>query len=332
MCNTCYLIKNELTTEEIKEIMDQVHEWDISVFNPLGGEPFVRKDIIKILKYARNLGLETSITTNGTLINNEIAAELARLNKVNMNFSVDGLEKRHDSIRGKGVFRKAVNAIKLIRKHEKELIKKAEESLKIETFHPKKITINCIIHDKNLNEILPLIEYVKRIGVNKIQFLTLFRHPGKKSDTLFVKKERFKELDKSIDRLVRYIKKDKSKFGYVNSIKDLELMKDYYKGNLKPKKVKCYNGLKELYINADGNVMMCNGKLDFLDGFAGNIRENNLKEIWKSKKAREMRKKVKKCKKACLQDCYLRRDSDSLLKILSGISKSFIYHNLKRSG
>ena len=50
MCTTCYDQPNELSTQEVKDIIDQTALWGVKVFNPLGGEAFVRKDLEEILR------------------------------------------------------------------------------------------------------------------------------------------------------------------------------------------------------------------------------------------------------------------------------------------
>ena len=47
MCTTCYDAP-ELSLEEIKGIIDQTADWGVEIFNPLGGEPFMRADIEEI--------------------------------------------------------------------------------------------------------------------------------------------------------------------------------------------------------------------------------------------------------------------------------------------
>src|SRR5262249_41750906 len=121
MCRVCYDVPNELSLAEIQSIMDQVHTWGVPIFNPLGGEPFHRKDILDILEYPADKSFQTTVTNNGTMIGPKRAEALARLQRVHLNFSVDGLEEENDRIRGKGVFRKVWNTIATIRDEEAKL-------------------------------------------------------------------------------------------------------------------------------------------------------------------------------------------------------------------
>ena len=81
MCTTCY-DSPELSTTEVKGIIDQAASWGVKVFNPLGGEPFIRTDLEEILSHAVDRGFYVTITTNGTLITPDRAAMLATLPRI----------------------------------------------------------------------------------------------------------------------------------------------------------------------------------------------------------------------------------------------------------
>ena len=68
--------ENELSTEEIKKAIKELKENNFTYIKFTGGEPFTRDDMIEILKYARNLGFDMDISTNGSLITEKIAKEL----------------------------------------------------------------------------------------------------------------------------------------------------------------------------------------------------------------------------------------------------------------
>ena len=72
-------LKDELSLEEVKEIIDQIV--DMKVFNIcfLGGEPLMRNDFLEILEYATKSNIGITFSTNGSLINNEVIRKLERL-------------------------------------------------------------------------------------------------------------------------------------------------------------------------------------------------------------------------------------------------------------
>ena len=95
--------KYELTTDEFKEILDQVKEdFDISkiLLCITGGEPLIRRDFFEIMNYARDLGYRWGMTSNATLITKDVAHKLADAGMRTISVSIDGLPETHDKLRG----------------------------------------------------------------------------------------------------------------------------------------------------------------------------------------------------------------------------------------
>ncbi len=316
MCRVCYDVPNELSLAEVKSLMDQVHEWGVPIFNPLGGEPFHRKDILEILEYASDKSFQTTVTNNGTMIGPKRAEALARLTRVHLNFSVDGLEEENDRIRGKGVFRKVWNTIATIRAEEAKL-----------GDYRKWISINCIVSERSFRDLLTIAEMARRAGCNMIQFLNLFGYESKEgkptTDPMWIQPESLSEFDTAMDRVADWARRlPGTGFHCANAPEDLELLKDYYRHRVEPHRAKCYNGFKEMYINSDGETLICDAHLNFTKESYGNVRSLSLRDLWEGQKARELRRNVIECTSPCIQDCYLRRDSDSLVPILTGLAKT----------
>jgi len=73
-CEFCYH-KNMnnliLNYDKVIKIIDDIKQSKIKAVRFTGGEPLLRKDLIKILKYSKEKGLYTILNTNGTLITPE---------------------------------------------------------------------------------------------------------------------------------------------------------------------------------------------------------------------------------------------------------------------
>ncbi|WP_081475362.1 GTP 3',8-cyclase MoaA [Croceivirga radicis] len=101
-CNYCMpseginFVKKDklLSIDELKRVALIAVEQGIEKIRITGGEPFVRKDVMELLRYLSNLdGLkDISITTNATLIGPYIQ-ELKELGITNINVSLDAIEK-----------------------------------------------------------------------------------------------------------------------------------------------------------------------------------------------------------------------------------------------
>ena len=103
---------NELTTSEGKRLLKDLAGYSVPVVLFSGGEPLMRNDIFELLHEAQKLALRTVISTNGTLIDNEIAQALKKYGVAYVGVSLDGIGENNDRFRGKkGAFDAAVKGI-----------------------------------------------------------------------------------------------------------------------------------------------------------------------------------------------------------------------------
>ena len=82
-------------------------------FNVTGGEPLVLPGIMDVLALLKGKGFEVSLLTNGTLVDGEKARRLADLLD-SAQVSVEGPERVHDAIRGRGNLAKAMRGAELL--------------------------------------------------------------------------------------------------------------------------------------------------------------------------------------------------------------------------
>jgi len=112
-CIGCYAgsyVKEEgLSFEEIDRIFTEAKELGIYFITVSGGEPFIRKDLLDIFKKHNDMYFQ--VYTNSTLITKELAQKLSKLGNVAPGISIEGFEKETDSRRGKGTFKKIMQAM-----------------------------------------------------------------------------------------------------------------------------------------------------------------------------------------------------------------------------
>jgi len=84
-----------------------------------GGEPFCRKDLRELVEGIVENRMRFNILSNGTLINDEVAAFLAATGRCDgVQVSIDGsVPTTHDACRGEGNFLKAMQGIKSLQKY-----------------------------------------------------------------------------------------------------------------------------------------------------------------------------------------------------------------------
>ena len=115
-CRHCYTLpyrfERDLNTSIVKKIIEEAADAGVEHIHYTGGEPLLRNDIFDILWHTIELGIDTSLFTNATLVNDEIAARLARTS-VTIYTSIDGHNREvYESIRGLGTWSKFLRGVR----------------------------------------------------------------------------------------------------------------------------------------------------------------------------------------------------------------------------
>jgi radical SAM protein with 4Fe4S-binding SPASM domain len=118
-CIHCYYTAHaqpdpdELTTSEVRAMIDDLAAFGVPVLLFSGGEPLLREDLFELGAYAVGRGLRTVISTNGTLISREIAARIKEAGFSYVGVSLDGIGETNDRFRGaRGAFDAALGGIR----------------------------------------------------------------------------------------------------------------------------------------------------------------------------------------------------------------------------
>ncbi len=118
-CKHCYCsatggpAPNELSTAEAEAFIDDLAAYRVPVLLLSGGEPTLRADLPELIRRARGHGIRCTISTNGTLISRERAAEYRELGVSYIGISLDGIGARNDRFRGRrGAFEDALAGIR----------------------------------------------------------------------------------------------------------------------------------------------------------------------------------------------------------------------------
>ena len=95
--------ENELTPGESLALVDQLKGMGVFQVNIGGGEPFIRKSFPDLLAHCHEKGLVTCVSTNGMLMDDDLARRLGRLKMLYLQVSLDGATAHvNDPIRGRG--------------------------------------------------------------------------------------------------------------------------------------------------------------------------------------------------------------------------------------
>jgi len=313
-CKMCLLhnaghlrkMDNELSLEEIADFVHSIKRWRPSI-GISGGEPFVRKDILKIIGAIKKENLACDIITNGTLMNEDHCLKLVDLGLEAICFSIDGIDDVHDDIRGaKDSYRKAVSAITYLNRIKKEKKSKTPN-----------IFINCVIMKDNMQNLEKMVEVAKELKVGlqyqhvmflepeaisqhkqeilrdfpdkNDEFLEGFAHSQGEIDSRFLAKK-VSEVYKKAERLKQVV-------NFLPDLRGQEIV-NYYSMPYWWHSSRCFSPWVSLTVSPYGDVYPC------LQLKMGNIRDKSLGDIWNGDIFQQFRNRIKRgllprCRRCC---------------------------------
>ncbi|MEW5954339.1 MAG: putative heme d1 biosynthesis radical SAM protein NirJ2 [Bacillota bacterium] len=104
-CEHCYRdagarAEDELSTEEGRQLIDEIALAGFKIMIFSGGEPLLRDDLLELVAYARDKGLRPVFGTNGTLLTGNLAVKLKAAGAMAMGISLDSVDSaKHDRFR-----------------------------------------------------------------------------------------------------------------------------------------------------------------------------------------------------------------------------------------
>ncbi len=277
-------LRNELTTEEFKKVVDDSIKLGVKRFYITGGEPFIKEGIFDLIKYiTKTKKRELIILTNATLFDDKKIAALKKLvsPKLILQVSLEGQNAEiHDALRGEGSFDKTVEGIK-------GLI-----SIGITP------VISTAISKLNEKDISKTSKFLSKLGIQEHNLLWMHskgRGASNVSD-LFVPSD---TIAKTMKKLKKEYKEHEIILDNVESLKVRVRTKRGRKNDL------CNNCYEKICVNADGNVYPCaslNGDKYFN---AGSVRKKALKDIWLDSKVMQNGRALSVQDKPECRECYL---------------------------
>lgn len=295
-CSHCY-IPNEvksidnsdiLTLNESKKIMDDLANFGDNLnvatrINFSGGNPLLREDFPAFMEYAKEKEIITGILGNPYPLTKENLEMLHNNNLHRYQISLDGLEKTHDSIRGKGNYKLSLDGINKLNDY------------------GIWVSVMATISKNNYKEIPSLCEIAFEAGAKHFDFARIVPigegkdmmdeqlTPNEYKKFLFTMYQKYETLKINGVRSTFMGKKDPL---WNLMYRDLGILEPLSKGE--GVIGGCTIGKSSLCLDVDGTVYPCRRMPEPI----GNIRQSSLKELFLySKKINEYRnfEKIEGC-------------------------------------
>lgn len=249
-------LDGELTTEQGLAL---IHEWarlGVGTVTFSGGEPLMRRDFFVLSRKAQSLGIQVSLATNGTLINHEVARQIAELG-MEVQVSLDGSnEEVYQRFRGRRrAFHQAIAGIQAV----------------LQTGLP--VTIGTVFTRHNIDDLSNMLRLVEKLGATAfrvIPFIPFGR--GSKHKELELPPPRFKEL-------TRFLRAKRAQLPFQILPLEFELTLDSPPtGRPDPlRPVECGGAVHYCTVTPIGEVLPCH----FFEGVvADNVKNHPFGHIW----------------------------------------------------
>ena len=156
-CRHCYQdsehnsLGDELTPEEKLDLVDQMGAARMPMLALSGGEPTMSRDLIPVLRRARDYSMHTTLATNGTTMTPALAQRLRDAGLRYVEISLDSVDPaRHDAFRGAaGMWEKAVAGARVV---------VATEGLRL--------GIAMCVHQGNFREVRRMVAFAEDLGAS----------------------------------------------------------------------------------------------------------------------------------------------------------------------
>ncbi len=229
--------------------IDDLPTLGCEVFSVIGGDPFLRDDLFEVLRHAKRKGMKIGLTTHAY----NTGKFLPQIEKVGLDsimVSIDGYRGRHDRIRDKpGAYEKCLHSIRFY-------------------YHIgiPVIGVSVIVMDETVHDIPKIIEDVYTCGGNRLRIQPLLAGNKKRNGPQTVENAFrlvFEARQKGFDIEIS------EGFGYLGQLESRVRSPGFF----------CGCGWDTFTIMPNGNIMGCPA-LNLHNYNEGNIKENNLRQIW----------------------------------------------------
>lgn len=251
--------KEELGTEEWVRVLGEAA--DLGVLHALfsGGEPVLRKDLPSLVAAARERDLYTNLITSAIGLSRAKVQDLksAGLDSVQISVQSDAAEEA-DVLAGIPAHEKKVEAARWVR----------EEGLPL--------TLNVVLHRKNIARVESLIDLALRLGAHRLELAhTQFYGWALRNRKALLPSRA------QVDQAARVA--ERAKASLRGTLEIVYVLPDYFGDRPKP----CMNGWGRRYLTVSpgGEVLPCPTAREIPSLRFENIRRRPLREIWEESEA-----------------------------------------------
>lgn len=273
-------ISTELPTPRILELTSELADIGVLEIAVAGGEPFIHPDWKEILTHVRSVGMNLTVTTNGTLLTPRMVEKLKEIKPLEARVSFEGGPTFHDKVRGRGAYSRAIRGLSNL----------VESGIK----STARLTL-C----RGANGDLPvLLDDLTKIGVQTIK-AAVVKQAGRAAVESFDEVWNYSPDENAAAWLLALGKEHNLEVQL--SADDFPVSsEDANDPKLRcPERTNCGAGFESCYISPNGEVLGCVTMPNFVFGL---LHTESFLSVWQGKLAESYRKMAESAKERRLCD------------------------------
>lgn len=246
---------DKLQTKGVQNLLKSCGDFGVQEVRFTGGEPLVVKQIANYVETANMAGLRTSIGTNGTLVTEEMSCRLASAGLNAAIVSVDGLESRHNAVRGNGMFKKTLQGLEHLRAKGID------------------VRVNVVVMRENLSDIVPLVSMLTSMGLHVLLRRLIPSGRAFNSVDEMLTADEYQQLEESL----RVFLDTKQPFIEGHYLREKEVIPHT---KLPFVRRNCSAGSRGLVVLSTGHIQTCGFLGSLGEKPIGHISEQSLSDVW----------------------------------------------------
>ncbi|MDQ6766877.1 MAG: pyrroloquinoline quinone biosynthesis protein PqqE [Candidatus Eremiobacteraeota bacterium] len=265
-CPYCYnpldlgAYRDELDAATWSRVIDEAAELGVLQLHLSGGEPTLRADdCCTLVKRARERELYTNLITQGTFLSDDLLDRLLGAGLDHIQISLQAADAQ------------VADVIAGTRVHERKL-----DALQRALQRNVAVTLNCVLHSHNIDDVTALIALAERLGVRRLELANTqfygwaFRNRGALMPTRA-----------QVERAAAVVHDARQRLA--GRMEITHVLADYYEEFPKP----CMSGWGRQFmtVTPDGRVLPCPAAAAITTLRFENVRDKPLAEIWQRSNA-----------------------------------------------
>lgn len=258
---------NKLGIDEVKHLADELWAFGVRIITLTGGEPFMRRDTLDIIRLFSRRGFRVTINTNGILLDKAMIGQLASIPDLHIVVSLDSLDEgTYSLLRGVNSLKQVLGALSSLKR-----------------YTPHEIRVFTLVSGYNYREVPQILDFCKEKGYHISLYPVMTGKRGRwfTSNRMIHSGQDTKEIAALFEELAKRSKRDRHLFGFSSIYRGAAR---FLRGEPMGK---CGAGEVLLQISPDGKVSACPEMEPFCDIRKERLEDAYLREGW--------RRAVKRC-------------------------------------